>query len=416
MKQKFAILVLFLFLLIGVAGCAPTKVTPTEKVADTAIPAVVETAIPAVVETAMPEGILHTSYWKDVYPDIYESYSIINTHDDGTKHAHSTLNEVLAEMDAPATCLVCKSSDYTQLYKKIGDDIFDMKYSDLVKMVGEVDAWGCYMCHGNDMESPAKAYSPEMLQWLAPDLLAKINPTDTSCGQCHNALDHPFTHGNGELTTTEALTAEKPYGDEFKETTYLDTLWNVASKSQFVPFTVDEETGVLIWSIASHPDIELYLGSTHQDLGVTCADCHMPTLTNAEGETYTSHNVSSSPLKSPEALDYCISCHKDYGATTQKEMIDYTRAHQQEVADADAVLQGAMTKLLELIATATADPNFDQAKLDQARDFYNRAYFYDLMQKAAENPGVKAAHDKAEMLALIDKAKGLTLQGLLLFE
>lgn len=55
-----------------------------------------------------------------------------------------------------------------------------------------------------------------------------------------------------------------------------------------------------------HPDYEFSQGGFHQKLGLSCADCHMPKVTGANGQTFTSHWWTS-PLK--HVNDSCRRCH-----------------------------------------------------------------------------------------------------------
>jgi nitrite reductase (cytochrome c-552) len=57
---------------------------------------------------------------------------------------------------------------------------------------------------------------------------------------------------------------------------------------------------------AQHPGYELYLTGTHASRGVSCADCHMPYISEG-GQKFTSHHVTS-PLKN--ISNSCQVCHR----------------------------------------------------------------------------------------------------------
>jgi nitrite reductase (cytochrome c-552) len=56
---------------------------------------------------------------------------------------------------------------------------------------------------------------------------------------------------------------------------------------------------------AQHPGYEIFQSGIHAKSGVTCADCHMPLLTE-DDETYSSHHLVS-PLDDMENI--CLDCH-----------------------------------------------------------------------------------------------------------
>ena len=64
-----------------------------------------------------------------------------------------------------------------------------------------------------------------------------------------------------------------------------------------------------------HPEAETFAGSVHDKAGVTCKDCHMPTVKNKSGKTYTSHMVIKPKDHVKEA---CLRCHPD--STVEKKL------------------------------------------------------------------------------------------------
>jgi nitrite reductase (cytochrome c-552) len=57
---------------------------------------------------------------------------------------------------------------------------------------------------------------------------------------------------------------------------------------------------------AQHPGYEIYLSGTHASRGVSCADCHMPYISEG-GQKFTSHHVVS-PLQN--VSNSCQVCHR----------------------------------------------------------------------------------------------------------
>jgi nitrite reductase (cytochrome c-552) len=70
---------------------------------------------------------------------------------------------------------------------------------------------------------------------------------------------------------------------------------------------------------AQHPDYEMYLTGTHASRGVSCADCHMPFISEG-GQKFTNHHLQS-PLNNLSGS--CQVCHRE---ETEKLIQDvYTR-------------------------------------------------------------------------------------------
>jgi nitrite reductase (cytochrome c-552) len=58
---------------------------------------------------------------------------------------------------------------------------------------------------------------------------------------------------------------------------------------------------------AQHPDYEMYLTGIHAERGVSCADCHMPYMSEG-GVKYTDHHIQS-PLNN--VANSCQVCHRE---------------------------------------------------------------------------------------------------------
>lgn len=58
---------------------------------------------------------------------------------------------------------------------------------------------------------------------------------------------------------------------------------------------------------AQHPDYEIYLTGTHASRGVSCADCHMPFISEG-GQKFTDHHIQS-PLNN--VANSCQVCHRE---------------------------------------------------------------------------------------------------------
>lgn len=91
---------------------------------------------------------------------------------------------------------------------------------------------------------------------------------------------------------------------------------------------VNPETGIANFQ-ANHPEVEIFQGSVHQELGMTCVDCHGVKMQGENGE-FTSHGFSESPLENPEALEYCLTCHSSQGVKDAEAMKEFVAGRPEE--------------------------------------------------------------------------------------
>src|SRR5689334_3320019 len=118
---------------------------------------------------------------------------------------------------------------------------------------------------------------------------------------------------------------------------------------------------------AQHPEYEMYTAdSTHYKAGVACADCHMPYMRDGAAK-YSSHDVHS-PLLNPEAA--CGQCHTD-----TKYVVQRVNEIQDQVFNTKMATENALIDAITALKAATANPNSDQALLDQARQLHRKAQF-----------------------------------------
>jgi len=69
---------------------------------------------------------------------------------------------------------------------------------------------------------------------------------------------------------------------------------------------------------AQHPDYEVFTMGIHAERGVSCADCHMPYISEG-GQKYTNHHIQS-PLNNINAS--CQVCHRESEQTLVKNVYD----------------------------------------------------------------------------------------------
>ncbi len=417
MKKNWCIILIALLILS--AGC-------TAKPADSQPQTPVETPKqeeaapqePAVVEPVSTK-ILRTADWVNTYPEVYESFKLGATviKDDGSNrtHSHANLmetctNQVAAKYSDMSVyfntvtmrCLFCKSDDALELYNKYGDDAFEMSYNEVIGMVE--DMWGCYMCHENE---PGKKVTATIPFWvpLTANTPNPVPAADSTCGQCHNAL--------GAFRALEGLTVEMmesftPYKYGYKaddmRRAFTEQPANVTGTS------VDKETGLVTYTMG-HPDVEIFQGSTHQSMGLSCYSCHMPETTK-DGKTYRSHDASGSPLTNEAAMQSCLSCHSNGKIVSEPVdsadgMVNFVKGKQGEIAALENKVNEDVKKLYDLVLAAVQGGASD-ADLEQAREAYTTAKFYsNFCRGGATESGVKSPHNYDEMKDLLTRAQDL---------
>ena len=142
-------------------------------------------------------------------------------------------------------------------------------------------------------------------------------------------------------------------------------------------YTYYEEQGFSDWKHpqteggmlkAQHPEYEMFQGSTHQQAGLSCADCHMPYMKTGTAKI-TSHWWTS-PMRTYQQS--CAVCHKQ-GEEEMGERVLYTQNRVKEGLDQ----AGQATKAaIEAIEKAKSTPGANAVMLDEARKLHREAQFY----------------------------------------
>ena len=199
----------------------------------------------------------------------------------------------------PNTCWTCKSPDVPRYMNEIGIAEF---YKGTWETKGHeiVNPIGCADCHDAKtmnlrISRPALI---EVYERTGKDLNQATQQEMRSlvCAQCHveyyfnkNTSSAPgisyltFPWDNGILAETI-----EAYYDNIEFSDWIHSL----SKAPMLK--------------AQHPDYEIYLSGIHADRGVSCADCHMPYISEG-GQKFTSHHVVS-PLQNVSTS--CQVCHR----------------------------------------------------------------------------------------------------------
>lgn len=206
----------------------------------------------------------------------------------------------------PATCWTCKGPDVPRMMQQVGvTEFYSRRWSDWGSEI--VNPIGCADCH--DAETMDLRISrPALVEALDRQGidLSKVTHQEMRslvCAQCHveyyfkkdgtNYLTFPWDKG----MTFEDVEA---YYDEQDFYDYIHPL----SKTHIIK--------------AQHPDYELSQHGIHAQRGVSCADCHMPYISEG-GVKYSDHHIMS-PLAHIDRT--CQTCHRESEETLRQNVYD----------------------------------------------------------------------------------------------
>lgn len=205
----------------------------------------------------------------------------------------------------PSTCWACKSPDVPRMMNQVGiADFYKAKWAFYGPEIH--NPIGCADCHDPKtmklhISRPALQ---EAFQAMGKDI-SKVSHNEMRslvCAQCH--VEYYFK-GEGKYLTfpwEKGITVEEieQYYDSYQFKDWEHAL----SKAPMLK--------------AQHPDYELYMMGIHAERGVSCADCHMPYVSEG-GQKYTYHHIQS-PLNHINAS--CQVCHRESEETLIKNVYD----------------------------------------------------------------------------------------------
>ena len=208
----------------------------------------------------------------------------------------------------PGTCWTCKGPDVPRLMKEHGIAAFyKAKWSHWGDEV--MSTVGCSDCHdAKTMDlKPARPALYEAWQRVGKDVNKASHQEMRSlvCAQCHT--EYYFQKGSNYLVfpqdsgmTVEAI---ERYYDAQNYADYTHAL----SKAPILK--------------AQHPGYEIHKMGIHGQRGVSCADCHMPYISEG-GVKYTDHHIMS-PLAHIDRT--CQTCHRQSAETLRQNVYERQR-------------------------------------------------------------------------------------------
>ncbi|SBV92202.1 Cytochrome c-552 [uncultured delta proteobacterium] len=231
----------------------------------------------------------------------------------------------------PGTCWTCKSPDVPRLIQEKGiEEYYKAKWSAWGSEV--VNPLGCADCH-DPKTMNLTITRPALIQAFQRQGkdISKASLQEMRslvCAQCH--VEYYFK-GDGKYLTfpwDKGMTVEAM--EEYYDNIGFSDWTHALSKTPMLK--------------AQHPDYEVFLLGTHGQRGLSCADCHMPYISEG-GLKYSNHQIMS-PLKNVSST--CQTCHRD----TEENLKKYVYDHQDKVLEVRDRVEAELAKAHIMAKTA----------------------------------------------------------------
>lgn len=198
----------------------------------------------------------------------------------------------------PNTCWSCKSPDVPRLMNEMGVAEF-YKGTWETKGAEVVNNIGCGDCHNAEtMELQiSRPALKEAFDRMGKDITNASHQEMRSlvCAQCH--VEYYFSKSVVEGVPYLTFPWDNGFSAEAMEEYYDDI--------EFADWTHKLSRAPMLK--AQHPGYETYMTGVHASRGVSCADCHMPFMSEG-GQKYTDHHIQS-PLNN--VANSCQVCHRE---------------------------------------------------------------------------------------------------------
>ncbi len=302
---------------------------------------------------------------------------------------------------AGGSCLTCKTPYAPALVKEMGKAYFYTPYKEvLAKLPKDQQTLGvsCVDCHDN------RSMSLKISRGFTLGVALKKMGVDESklttadkrtlvCAQCH--VSYMVTKDK-EMHSTDVVF---PWAGSTVGHISIENIIKELKSSPANGEFVQTVTGFKM-AFIRHPEYELFSNeSPHWLAGVSCADCHMPSLT-VDGKKVSDHRIMS-PLKND--LVACAACHTETPQELRGKVLAIQDATMTVFLKA-GYATATVAKLFEKAnQTEKAGKKIDKALYAQAREEYDQS-FYRLLFIAAEN-SIGFHNPKETMRVLQDSLK-----------
>jgi len=254
----------------------------------------------------------------------------------------------------PGTCYSCKSSSNPALWNEMGMAEYDkMSFMEIGARIDQ--PIGCANCHeagtmrlivtNPALDEALKAQGKDWTTFTRQEMRTVV------CANCH--VEYYFK-GDGKYLTFP-----------WAKGTKIDQIISYYEEAGFKDWEYPEAGTPMLK--AQHPEYEFFTAdSTHFKAGVSCADCHMPYVSEGASK-FSTHDVHS-PLLNPEQA--CGQCHTD-----SEYVVRRVNLIQDQVAGTKQDTEDALVDAINAIKAANANSSADQDLLNQARNLHRKAQF-----------------------------------------
>lgn len=211
----------------------------------------------------------------------------------------------------PSTCWTCKSPDVPRVMNEGGvTEYYTGKWARLGAEI--VNPIGCADCHNAEtmdlqISRPALVEAFER-QGKNIEEATHNEMRSLVCAQCH--VEYYFDKKREGSEGAEYLTFPWDNG------TTVEAMEAYYDAKEFSDWTHQLSRAPMLK--AQHPGFETFSMGIHAERGVSCADCHMPYMSEG-GRKFTDHHIQS-PLNNIE--NSCMVCHKEKTETLLKNVYD----------------------------------------------------------------------------------------------
>ncbi len=338
--------------------------------------------------------------------ELYAQYGFAKDYKSARGHEYTMLDVIetlRTGENSFASCLTCKTPNFTKYVEENGVAAYKENF---LKVHAKLMANGgenvsCYTCHGNTPNvwhavDPEKADSKTTNLTVTHTYVSKalgdnakaIDPGVLACGQCH--IEYYFDPTTGETSmpyhSVEEMTPEAIYA-------YYQSIG-------FSDWTQTDSTGAKLLKV-QHPEMETYLYGKHAGT-LSCADCHMPVVQDANDLTiYHSHSLVS-PLDNEALLASCAECHGD------TDMVAFVHNIQDRVTAEEKRVGNKLAAFRQVLTDAVQAGMLSDAVLDDLREVYREAqWFFDFCY--VENS--EGAHNSDLSMHCLEVAEALVNAG-----
>ena len=253
-----------------------------------------------------------------------------------------------------AACWNCKTPDVPRMMQQLGvEQYYKTPWSALGSEM--VNSIGCADCHDPTtmkLTITRPSLSEAFKRWQGREITEATNQEMRSlvCAQCHVEyyFKGPDRHVTFPFDKGITMEQQEAYYDEIEFADWTHAL----SKTPLLK--------------AQHPDYEIFLLGPHGEKGLSCADCHMPYVSEG-GLKYSDHHLMS-PLKNVAAA--CQTCHRESEENLKRFVYD----RQDKALEIRNRLEPELVKA-HVMAKAAIDNGATDEELKPARKLIRSAHW-----------------------------------------